>query len=128
MGAEMFAGLAGIVLGILALARVLPLALLPIAAIVLGGSVVFGGAAQPELADVVHDRDSSRDRMMRDAARGSSGAMVLAGLGAAVLGILALINVGPVLTMSIVAMLAIGAALVLGGGALTARFASRLSG
>ena len=127
MGAEMFAGLAGIVLGILALAHVVPLALLPIAAIVLGASVVFGGAAEPELGELVHERDRSREHVMRETVRGTSGAMVIAGLGAAVLGILALINVGPVITLSIVAMLAIGAALLLGGGALTARFASKLT-
>jgi hypothetical protein len=43
-----------------------------------------------------------------------------------VLGILALIHVGPVLTLALVAMLAIGGALLLVGGALATRFARTL--
>jgi hypothetical protein len=65
-------------------------------------------------------------RITRDAVEGASGGMVLAGLGAIVLGILALVGVGPVYTLVQVALLAVGIALLISGGALTARFARRL--
>jgi hypothetical protein len=97
LGSEVLGGLGGITLGILALVGVLPMLLLPIAAIVLGGAVLFGAPT-----------------------------MALAGIGSAVLGILALLHVGPPVVLSVVAMLALGGALVLSGGVLTTRFARHL--
>ena len=111
-GAEMFAGIVGIVLGILALVHVLSFALLPIAAIILGASVVFGDATEPEPVGLVPRRDRSSERVARDDRRGSSNTLIIAGLGAVVLGILGLIHVGPTATLILVAMLAIGAALL----------------
>jgi hypothetical protein len=125
VGTEMFGGLVGIVLGVLSFANVMPFVLLPVAAIVFGGSLLLGGAAQPGLEELVPARDPHYRRLTHDAIQASGGVMVMVGVAAAVLGILSLLKVGPMLTLSLVAMLCIGAALTVAGGALTARFARR---
>lgn len=124
---EVFGGLVGIVLGVLALTGVAPLVLLPAAAIVFGGSLLLGGAAQQELVYVSPERNPRYARVTYSAIQASGGLMVLVGVGAAVLGILALLDVGPILTLSLVAMLCIGAAMLFAGGALTARFVRRFA-
>ncbi len=53
--------------------------------------------------------------------------MVMAGVAAIALGILALATDGPVLLLSLIAMVCIAAALVLAGGTLAARFARRFA-
>ena len=125
IGTEVFGGAVGLVLGIVALAHVRPLVLLPVAAIVFGGSLLLGGAAQPELEELVPEYDARYRRYTRDAIQASGGVMVMVGIAAAVLGILALLAVGPIITLTLVGMLCIGAALLMAGGALTARFARR---
>ncbi|HUJ60997.1 MAG TPA: hypothetical protein VLX92_20980 [Kofleriaceae bacterium] len=126
MGTELFGGLVGIVLGILALARVDPLLLLPIAAIVFGGALLLGGPTQPELERFA-PADVRYRRLTHEAIHASGGVMAMVGVAAAVLGILALLGVGPQLILSLVALLCVGASLVMGGSALTARFVRRFS-
>jgi hypothetical protein len=126
IGTEIVGGAAGVVIGILALAGVMPTVLLPVAAIVLGASLLLGAAAQPQLAVFSPDRDARFDQAERQSLKASSGVMVLVGVGAVVLGVLALIGVGPAMTMSMVAMLGIGCALVIAGGVSTTKFAHRL--
>lgn len=126
VGSEMLGGAAGIALGILALADVAPLVLLPVAAIVFGGALLLGSPVQPDLARIAPDRDPRVGRITYQAVEATSGAMALCGVGSVVLGILALIHVGPVLRLTLVAMLAIGGALLLVGGALATRFARTL--
>jgi hypothetical protein len=127
VGTEVFGGGAGIVLGVLALAGVLPEVLLPAAAIVYGASLLLGGSAQPDLAHLAPDRDPRIARVTYAAVQASGGIMVLVGVAAAVLGILALLAVGPALPLTLVAMLVIGAALLFAGGALTARLLRRFA-
>ena len=127
IGTEVFGGAVGIVLGILALVGVNPFVLLPVAAIVFGASLLLGGAAQPELESLVPEHDPRYRRITRDAIQASGGVMVMVGIAAAVLGILALLSVGPILTLSLVAMLCVGGALLVAGGALTARFTRRFA-
>jgi hypothetical protein len=122
LGSEVFGGLAAIALGILALVGVLPTVLLPVAAIVLGSAILLGAPAEARRARLV----VGSDRRGAEAVEGISGAMALAGVGAIALGILALLRVGPQLTLVMVAMLAVGGALFLEGTALTARFARRM--
>lgn len=128
IGAEVFGGAVGVVLGILVLAGVVPGILLPIAAIVFGGTLLLGGAATPELERLAEPvRENRFGKVTHEAIQASGGVMALAGIAAAVLGILSLIKVGPFVTMSLVAMLCVGGALLVAGGALTARFARRLT-
>src|SRR6266545_1623867 len=66
---EVFGGLAGLTLGVLALVDVQPHQLLPAAAIVLGASMLLGGPSQPEI---------SHGHVTRRATRTSGGVMVMA--------------------------------------------------
>ena len=126
VGSETFGGAAGVVLGILALAGTLPMVLLPVAAIVLGAAVFLAGPAQPELASLGFDRDRRYRRAEREGERAAGGLDILAGAGAAVLGILALVHIGTPLVMTMVAMLALGGALLISGGTMAATFGKRL--
>ena len=122
LGTEGFAGLAGIVLGILALVGLAPFVLLSISAIVMGGALLVGGVGEAELTDLEPGGPTHRQRMMREALRGAGSVMAIAGGGAVVLGILALIGVGPGVTLALVSMLALGGGLLLAGAAAAAAF------
>lgn len=124
---EMFGGLAGIVMGMIALLGVKPLVLLPVSAIVFGGALLLGGAAQPDLVYLAPERNPKLARMTYSAIQTSGSVMILVGIAAVVLGILAVLHVGPILTLTLVSQMAIGAALVFAGGALTARFVHRVT-
>jgi hypothetical protein len=121
LGMQAIAGIAAVVLGILALLGVRPLLLLSISVLVLGGALLTAGAGMARLAR------SSRWL------RGEPGSVAPAtgwweaeiGVGAVVLGILALTGHDPA-TLTIVALLAVGAALLIGGSMLTARLFSAL--
>jgi hypothetical protein len=124
---EVFGGTVGIVLGVLALFGIKPDVMLPVAAIVFGGSLLLGGAAQPDLVYLAPERNPRYARATFNAIQASGGIMVLVGVAAAVLGILALIHVGPPIYLTLVAMLSIGFSLVFAGSALTARFVRRFT-
>jgi hypothetical protein len=121
---EVFGGLVGVVLGVLVLAGVMPAVLLPVAAIVFGGALLLGGAAQPELSNLAAP---PKRPTVQDAVEASGGIMVLVGVAAAVLGILALLGVGPAMTLALIAMLCIGGSLLFAGGALATRFMRRFA-
>ncbi|HEU0031498.1 MAG TPA: hypothetical protein VFQ53_12755 [Kofleriaceae bacterium] len=122
IGTEVIGGGAGIVIGVLAALGVSPLVLLPSGSIVVGAALLLGGPAQPALAQL----QPRKWYVTRDAIRASGGIMVMAGVGGIVLGILALSG-GPIITLSLVSMLCVAAALVMAGGALTARLARRFA-
>jgi hypothetical protein len=124
---EMFGGLAGLVMGMLALVGVKPLVLLPVCAIVFGTALLLGGAAQPDLVYLAPERNPKLARMTYSAIQTSGAVMILVGIAAVVLGILAVLHVGPILTLTLVALMAIGVSLVFAGGALTARFIHRFT-
>jgi hypothetical protein len=126
MGAETLGGAAAVVLAVIALAGTLPVELLSIAAIVLGGALLLGSPTQTEVAQVDVGASPVVRRATRSAADASTGLLALAGIGSAVLGVLALIMRGDAMTLSLVAILVVGGALLLSGGAVTARFAPRL--
>lgn len=118
---ETLAGATGIVLGIIALAGIQPMVLLPIASIVLGGALILGGAARVELSLSVlevHGAGARARRMATQTLRGLSGFSALAGIAAVVLGILALVGQGPTpLSLPLIAVLVLGAANLVGGSA-----------
>ncbi len=124
---EVFAGVVGVVLGFLSLAGVAPLVVLPAAVVVFGGALLLGGAAQPDLVYLAPESNPKFARVTYNAIQTSGGIMVLVGIAAAVLGILALVKVGPVLTLTLVALLSISGSLVFAGGVLTARLLHRLT-
>lgn len=121
---EVLAGIAGIVLGILALLGILPITLLAVSAIALGGTLLLSGSSMAAM-------NSAKSRAPIEAVNESgltaytlyaaSGLDVLAGAGAVVLGILALSGYFP-LTLVLIALLGIGAFVLLSGTSLAMRF------
>lgn len=121
LGMEGLAGVAGIVLGILALLGVGPLSLLAVSAIVLGAGLIMAGGARSRLETLSHRYGTTvESRTMEDVVYVSSGSDVLVGIGAIVLGILALSGVTP-LTLTLISMLAVGASILFGGSTIAAR-------
>jgi hypothetical protein len=122
--AEFLAGAAGIVLGILALLGIASGALLSVAAIVFGAALVLGAGATASLnCMIVEHHYRSQDVARRVAGTmvsGAAGAQILVGLAAIILGIVALTGVHA-LTLSLVAFLAVGAAVAISGLALSAK-------
>jgi hypothetical protein len=121
---DLFAGVAGVVLGILILAGIAPRVLLPIAVIVFAVALLRGGVAEPEIVHLA--RVGPQRPFGGSFVRASTDALVLVGLGAIVLGILAFTPIGSWLTLSLIALLGTGGALVLAGGAVTSAFFRRL--
>lgn len=123
--AEMLGGLSGITLGILALVGIEPLVLLPVAAIVYGGALVFGTSATTRASsalDRISTDYSDRARQAaQDAVLASQGARLLIGVGVATMGILVLADIGPAVVLTLVSVLALGAVTMLSGSALGAR-------
>lgn len=114
---ELLAGAAGILLGILALLNVQPMELVAIAAIAFGGGLILTSSLRSEIAVLRAMTISPDERMRRLAAEGagsSAVAEVLTGLAAVVLGILALAGLAQA-TLVLIALLAVGAFLVLSG-------------
>ncbi len=118
--AETLGGIAGIVLGVLAVLHVAPLTLMAVAVIVFGGTLMVATAANLRLKDLRLDGrnlEPRAHRAVRAFVAASSGAQVLVGIGAVVLGIIALEGIAP-LTLAGVALLGLGAAVLLSGSAL----------
>jgi len=126
MGAELVGGAAGIVLGILGLIGLGTPTLIPIAVIIFGGALLLGSGAAAEVsslsAPTTHEQFA---HIARQASVAASGAQVLVGLGAIVLGILALVGITPVAS-TLVALLVLGASVVLSGGAVSSRMVAML--
>lgn len=126
LGAEALAGVAGMVLGILALFDVSPHILMGIAAIVLGAGLVLSSGVASRLNSVkidVSTGSAEAKTAARRAVTASSLTLVVIGLSAAVLGVLAVINISADM-LSLIAMLGIGVALLYSGGAVMGRMFS----
>lgn len=116
---QILAGATGVTLGILALTGVAPTILLAISAIVFGAALLLGSSAAPEVIrlEASHPYEAS---VARETIQASNGARILIGAGAATLGILSLLGVGPVFTLVVVAFLGVGVILFLSGLAIGA--------
>jgi hypothetical protein len=110
--AESVAAVGVVVLSILALAGVLPITFLAISCIAAGAALVFEGAA---VTSRVSTLLAARLPMSTAELEGGFAAEVLAGVAGIVLGILALVGVGP-LVLPIVAAIIFGAGMLLGSG------------
>lgn len=130
--AQILGGGAVVALGILALLRVAPMALLPISAIVAGAAMILGAGTASRLGSFRYgttDLSASQREILRESVRASAGADVLVGLGAVVLGILVLAGIGSLatmLTLVLVAALALGGGLFLTGTTTGARMTALL--
>ena len=122
MAAESLGGLAGIVLGILALMGIAPPVLLPVAAIGFGTALLIGSGANRDLntyAGALWNGPEPRGAVRR-AVTAASGGQALVGAAAVALGVLGVIGLDP-LVLTLVALLSIGGATLLSGTVLTAR-------
>ncbi len=123
--AEFIAGAAGVALGILSLLGLDPAVLTPIAVIVLGSGLLIGAGVPSRLAHLAAGSTSSHPQFqhaLSEAIMASSGADVLVGGGAVVLGIIALVGEIPI-TLTLVALLAMGAATLMTGTAVAGKIA-----
>jgi hypothetical protein len=129
MAMESLAGFAGIVLGILSLLGIHSMALLAAAVIVLGCALLLASGAIARLTSLpirepFGTEQTRQEEYMhyiaRDALYASSGSEALIGAGAIVLGILSLSGIAP-LALILVALLAVGASILLAGSAVAGR-------
>ena len=129
MSAEFLAGVAGVVLGVLALLGIAPITLVSIAAIVYGGALVLGSSATARINSLTFNRyeGSTARAAAQEAIVAASGVQILVGIGAIVLGIMSLIGILP-LTLLLVSMLMLGFADILSGGAIGGRVLSIFRG
>jgi hypothetical protein len=114
---EFLAGMAGIVLGILALLRIVPITLLSVAVITYGGTLMLTSGESVWLNSFVAKDNAIMRQLMHCMSLAAAGAQVLAGLAALVLGILALVGIAS-MTMVLVAILAAGTSILLRSSAL----------
>ncbi len=126
--AETLAGIVGITLGVLGALNVAPVTLLPIAAIVYGAAALLGSATNVSLSRLLamHREENARaHQVMRQAVYATTGLQVLVGLGAIILGIIALASNYP-FTLSLVAMLAVSGAFLLSDTAIASKMTAAL--
>jgi hypothetical protein len=119
LSAESLAGVAGIVLGILALLGYMPETLCAIALIAFGGGLTLGSLARHRFhaTSVAHHGAGASHTAMRALSEAKSveaGGDLLIGAGAVVLGILALLGVFPT-TLVLIGFLCVGGVLMLSG-------------
>ncbi len=117
MSAGFVSGCAGIALGILAILGIVPHTLIPVAIIVYGATLVMDSGTQSSLSEMESQRFGVRgfsQQIARESASALSSMQVLVGLGAVTLGILAIIGIVPE-TLSLVALLALAAAVLMAG-------------
>jgi hypothetical protein len=125
MNAEFVAGLAGIVLGVLALLGIQVIPLTAAAVLGFGGAMLLGAGAGSEAASTV--RHEGLHTASHRGTTGTAGAKILVGLAVIVLGILALVGIRPP-EMLLVAVLILGGILMLSGVAMSSRFMSAMRG
>jgi hypothetical protein len=124
MSTHIVGGAAGLVLCVLAMLRLAPAILLPIAAAVFGATLLLGAGTLSSLNAAVIERSyAGHEASRRLAGAMSSGALaaqVMVGLAAIVLGVIGLVGYYPLLLM-LVALLCLGATVALSSAAVSAR-------
>lgn len=128
--AEFVGGVTGVVLGVTALMQISPEVLVPVAVMVYGGTLILGSSVPVRLNELEFggSEESARlGKIAREAMFAASGADIILGFSAMVLGIVALAE--PVWgTLSLVALLVIGVSGFLDGAAITTRLAAFFRG
>jgi hypothetical protein len=123
ISAEILGGLAGIALGILALAGTMPLTLVAVASLIFGVTLILGSGTLARIKGMILEYTETNEmarRIAREAVNASASVQLLIGLGAMTLGILALIGIRP-LPLLLISMLVLGASDLLSGTALGSR-------
>jgi hypothetical protein len=124
--AESVGGVIGIALGILSLLGIYPMILIPSAIIVFGATLILGAGANARL-NALHIRNGNHhphhpllDEVTHEAVTAATGLQLLVGLGAVTLGIIALSGT-LALHLSLIAVLAVGGAMLFSGSSLSTR-------
>jgi hypothetical protein len=129
MSLEIMTGIAGIVLGILAILHLIPETLISIAIIVFGTGAVMGSGVVSRLnalkIEGTGTLSQNESKLAQDMVSAAVGTQILSGIAAIVLGILSLTGYYP-LTLSLVALLVLGADAILSGSAVLERLAGKL--
>ncbi len=123
MTVQFAGGIAGIALGVLSLLGLTPAVLLPVAAIVFGFTLLYGMGVQSRINDLEMQHNDVQEltrRVSHEAFAASSGIHALFGLGSVTLGILSLVGLA-MMTLTLTAMLILGASAIFSGAAITAR-------
>lgn len=124
MTAEVHAGVAAIVLGILGLVGLHPMVLLPAAVIAVGGSLYLTAGAVERLGHLrlqAKGVSETAEKVAQAAVSGAAGTQILAGIAAIALGVLALVSASHTAILTLVALLVLGSALTLSGTAVAGR-------
>ena len=112
--ADLLAGMAGIVLGVLALLGIVPMTLLSVTVITYGGALLLTSGELVWLNSLDANENAMVRRLRRSMSVAAAGAQVLVGMAGVVLGILGLVGIAST-TMVLVALLATGASILLRG-------------
>lgn len=127
---EFAGGAAGIVLGILALLGIATMTLMPVAALVFGGTLLLSSGTRVSLNQAFAESAAAGTGQVQhavyEAMSASAGARALVGIASVVLGILVLADIGAAVTLTLVAMLGVGASVLMSGTILSTRVASAL--
>jgi hypothetical protein len=124
--AEFLAGIVCLILGALSLVGVETRTLAAVGVIVLGSGVLLGAGIANRVAHFANQhslRYTFFENMVTDAVTAASGAEVLVGGGAIVLGVITLVGTLPY-TLTLVALLALGASTLITSAAVTGRVGS----
>ncbi len=123
--AEVIGGITGIILGILTLLNVSTV-LMPAAAIVFGGTLIFSSGISARLDELLIGRmgaDEVFKEVAREAITASAGVQMLFGIAAVTLGILALVGMSTTV-LNLAALLGVGLSNLLSGAAISTRMFS----
>ncbi len=127
IGAQAIAGIAAIMLRILALLGIDPQIILSTTLLSLGAGLLLGSGVVARMVRVHPENGENADaftgRVSRQFAMGASGRQSLIGFGAVLLGILGLLNFAPLLLV-LTALLGIGLANFVNGSAMASRVLS----
>jgi hypothetical protein len=129
ISAETIGGAAGAALGILALVGIEPAILTSVAIIVLGGALMFGAGAVRRLSDVIIESSGApahKQRVASESVKGAAAMQTVCGLAALALGILTLVGIGLQVTLNLVAVIVLGAGLLLSGMAVGGKMINML--
>ena len=124
---EFVGGIAGIVFGVIALLGMAPLTMIAVALLVYGATLFLSSDETGRLGElkVLEGTEDKGHQFFHVAASAAPGGKILLGLGTMVLGILSLVMVGELpLTLALVGVLCVGAALLFSGTAIAGRLMS----
>ncbi len=125
MSAELLAGAAGIVLGVLALIGLVPATLSAVAIIVFGGALLLGGGETFRVSHLGRYPEDVAEYAARLSAESAAGGESLVGIAAVVLGVLAIVGIQPAMLV-LVGLLCLGGAMLMSGTTVSLRMLSAL--